>query len=444
MRPFHWLTAALAAAAAAPLAAATEYAVFDLGALTDIPDGSSAAVGGMNASGHVALTNASGGAYHGFRFSGGTSTDLGTLGGAESTAAGINKSGQIVGRSTTTTGVQHAYIWTPGGTGGVVGNPQMKDLNPTAIASEAVAINTSGQVTGFVTIPASGNKTTDRAFRYTAGTMTQLPLPAGTFSASYGYGINDAGKVVGEAYGPANIGQGFLYNGTTSVEIGDLGGGGSTPLAINNNDRAVGYSSTAGGVDHAFVFASGTMTDLGTLGGHYSYAKAINNTNQIVGGSFTDSSDSTYHAFSSDGSAMTDLNTKVTSKAANWVLEEATGISDTGWIAGTGSLSGARHGFLLRPLAPGDATADGTVDFSDLVALAQHYNGGDGALWEEGDFSGDGHVDFNDLVALAQNYNTTQFASDVQAAFASVPEPGVGLFVAAGMLTIRRGRRRPC
>jgi probable HAF family extracellular repeat protein len=433
----------LAAATAAPLAAATEYAVFDLGALTDIPDGSSAAVGAVNASGQVAFTSAPAGVYHGFRFGGGSRTDLGTLGGAQSTAAGINNSGQVVGRSTTSAGVEHAYIWTPGGTGGVVGNPQMKDLNPSTIASEAVAINTSGQVTGFVTIPANGNKTADRAFRYTAGTMTQLPLPAGNFAASYGYGINDAGKVVGEAYGPANVGQGYLYNGTTSVEIGDLGGGGSTPLAINNNDRAVGYSSTSGGVDHAFVFANGAMMDLGTLGGHYSYAKSINNADQIVGGSFTDPSDSTYHAFSSDGATMTDLNTKVTSKAADWVLEEATGISDTGIVVGTGSLSGARHGFLLRPLAGGDADADGKVDFSDLVALAQHYNGGDGALWEEGDFSGDGHVDFNDLVVLAQNYNTTQFAGDVQGAFASVPEPGVGVgLTGVGLLAIGR-RRRP-
>jgi hypothetical protein len=60
-------------------------------------------------------------------------------------------------------------------------------------------------------------------------------------------------------------------------------------------------------------------------------------------------------------------------------------------------------------------------------------------------------VDFNDLVKLAQNYNskfadavpgaTPEFAADVAAAFASVPEPGVGLAV-AGLGMFLRERRR--
>jgi len=107
----------------------------------------------------------------------------------------------------------------------------------------------------------------------------------------------------------------------------------------------------------------------------------------------------------------------------------------------------------------GDANADGSVDFNDLVALAQNYNVIDGQRrWAQGDFDFDGNVDFNDLVRLAQNYNSTEaaginaaalggegFASDWRAAQAlaasSVPEPG-GLcaiaLAAVGCLSRRR------
>lgn len=120
------------------------------------------------------------------------------------------------------------------------------------------------------------------------------------------------------------------------------------------------------------------------------------------------------------------------------------GMSDLGWQ-------------LARP---GDANADGSVDFNDLVALAQNYNVVDSERrWAQGDFNFDGNVDFNDLVSLAQSYNTSEaaavnaealggasFAADWRAAEAlaasSVPEPGVGLVgvVAVGYL----GRRRRC
>jgi hypothetical protein len=77
----------------------------------------------------------------------------------------------------------------------------------------------------------------------------------------------------------------------------------------------------------------------------------------------------------------------------------------------------------------GDANRDRTVDFNDLVPLAQNYNTSGGKTYAQGDFNGDDSVDFNDLVKLAQNYNTslpgtpapsatTSFSSDLAAAFA--------------------------
>jgi len=54
----------------------------------------------------------------------------------------------------------------------------------------------------------------------------------------------------------------------------------------------------------------------------------------------------------------------------------------------------------------GDANRDRTVDFNDLVRLAQNYNAAGGMTAAEGDFNYDGRVDFSDLVLLAQRYNT--------------------------------------
>ncbi|HEY7118244.1 MAG TPA: hypothetical protein VH475_16775 [Tepidisphaeraceae bacterium] len=90
----------------------------------------------------------------------------------------------------------------------------------------------------------------------------------------------------------------------------------------------------------------------------------------------------------------------------------------------------------LFTLRDADANSDGVVDFNDLVALAQHYDGT--GLWADGDFNGDGVVDFNDLVLLAQHYNE---GAGGAGQVVSVPEPGLAGLV--GAMVIGLWRRRP-
>jgi ELWxxDGT repeat protein len=78
----------------------------------------------------------------------------------------------------------------------------------------------------------------------------------------------------------------------------------------------------------------------------------------------------------------------------------------------------------------GDANRDARVDFNDLVALAQNYNGTGTKTWAEGDFTGDGAVDFNDLVFLAQRYNTSLPASGPVAQLAAAPMPPLASVIA--------------
>jgi autotransporter-associated beta strand protein len=114
---------------------------------------------------------------------------------------------------------------------------------------------------------------------------------------------------------------------------------------------------------------------------------------------------------------------------------------------------------VARYTLAGDATLDGTVDFNDLVKLAQNYNTSvkdvTESWWNKGDFTYDGITDFNDLVKLAQNYNTALptepipgatpgFEADLARAFASVPEPGTLSILGIGGIALlgRRRRRR--
>ncbi|HEY7114955.1 MAG TPA: hypothetical protein VH475_00120, partial [Tepidisphaeraceae bacterium] len=100
----------------------------------------------------------------------------------------------------------------------------------------------------------------------------------------------------------------------------------------------------------------------------------------------------------------------------------------------------------------GDANLDGSVDFNDLVPLAQHYDGAPDTPdpWQSGDFTGDGLVDFNDLVPLAQHYQThdgavgttPQDLLSLLSGAAAVPEPGVIVPLALIAAASRRRARR--
>lgn len=302
----------------------------------------------INASGMVAAGNVTNGAYRALVY-GSSWANLGTLGGNESMGFGINNTSQVVGRSSNLSGAMRAFLWTAGGKDGSPGNPQMKDLGTLGgTASEATAINNFGQVTGY-----ADTASDQHAFLYSGGMMVDIgKLLDKNLPNSFGYAINNAGRVVGAAYDERYTKpRAFFFNGSSMVMLGQLSGVGSTAMAINDSDRIVGYWITSEWFDRAFTYAAGQMTDLGTLGGNYSYALGINNSNRIVGASFVDSRDTIYHAFISEGSSLADLNTQLDSSGAGWTLQEARAINDAGQIVGTGLYNGKAHAFLLQPSA---------------------------------------------------------------------------------------------
>lgn len=116
-------------------------------------------------------------------------TDLGTLGGFNSVAFGINANGQVAGKADTSSGYSHAFLYSSG---------KMTDLGtlPGYSSSFAQGINDGGQVVG----RADTSSGTHHAFLYSTGTMTDLNNLIATSSGwnlEYAYAINDPGQIVG-------------------------------------------------------------------------------------------------------------------------------------------------------------------------------------------------------------------------------------------------------
>jgi hypothetical protein len=87
----------------------------------------------------------------------------------------------------------------------------------------------------------------------------------------------------------------------------------------------------------------------------------------------------------------------------------------------------------------GDVNHDRSVDFNDLVVLAQNYNS-TGKGFAEGDLNYDGNVDFNDLVLLAQRYNTTLAAPPAAAPVAIAAPADVAAVLTSDPVTTKQSK----
>jgi chitinase len=183
---------------------------------------------------------------HAALFSGGAVVDLGTFGGNNSEALGINDSGVIVGDATIQGGSPSHAFWYDG---------TLHDLGvlPNGNGSSATAINVSGTIVGWST-------TTNGGFAHAV-----VWAKAGTGN----YAIQDLGT------------------------LGPLAGNYSRANAINSSGQIVGITATAQNGETAFIYSNGVMTDLNSLLPAGSSvilheATAINDSGQILAYSLND------------------------------------------------------------------------------------------------------------------------------------------------------------
>jgi probable HAF family extracellular repeat protein len=319
------------------------YAVRDVGSL----GGSETSAYGVNSSGQVAgLSSLANGSSHAFLFAGGSLVDLGTLAGGDfSFARGLNDAGVVVGFSRPNGWVPRAFVFA---------NETMTDLGTLGgTFAQAIAINAGGRIVGSATV--SGDAA-QRAFAYENGSMTDLGTLGGIHSSATN--INEAGDIVGHSdvntfatgcQTPSS--HAFVRRAGGMTDLGTLGGCHSFASDINAAGEIVGYSQIAPGsfIQHAFVYRNGVMTDLGTLGGPESYAMAINNHGDVVG--YSSTSNGELRAFLYRNGVMTDLNALLPA-GSGWAIPYAFDINDSGTIAGQGTFEKRNRGFILLPALP--------------------------------------------------------------------------------------------
>ncbi len=248
--------------------------VYQHGVITDIGTlgGPDAEAFGMNDLGMITgFADLANGNDSAFLYSNGTMKNLGGFGGTYGEGNDINDLDVVAGDSNLTgDATYHAFLWEKG---------SLKDLGTLGGPNSlAIGVNVFGETTGRADLPgftADGDPVS-HAFIYSHGKMSDIGLGAGAESDySEGYRINDLGEVTGTAHFKDNTEfHAFAYRASRLVDLGTLGSGvNSHGYGINNLGQIVGRSTLVPNPDlddvldpyDAFLYQDGSMYDLNSL-----------------------------------------------------------------------------------------------------------------------------------------------------------------------------------
>lgn len=324
--------------APSPASGASSYSITDLGPVADVADEQTL---GLNRSGDVCLYGSDGDHVHAALWSQGRRTDLkGAPGYPNAVCHALNRHGTVVGWTNTSDNpvdsLSTTRAFVSDGKGiRVLGTLGGRD-------SRALGVNDAGRIVGV----ASVDSQTRHAFAYDGAELKDLGvLPGGKFSAAYA--VNAAGDAAGVADTAGHINHPVRWHKGKIQDLGVFpGGGDGRALAINARGDVAGYCGTADGI-HAFLYSRGHMRDLGVLRFDPSTANGLNDRGEVVGTS--NISASGRHAFLWRKGRMDDLNDLVP-RDSGWILSGGCAINNAGQIVCTAERKGEPlHAVLLTP-----------------------------------------------------------------------------------------------
>ena len=256
-------------------------------------------------------------------------TDLGTLGGTESYASGINNVGQVIGAFRTADEEWHAFITGPNG----VGMTDLGNLGGYSVVPNA--INNSGQIAGVV-------ETGQGSIGFMTGANGKGVTYLGT--SIYAEDINDSGQVAGTFLTAESWSRAFITgsNGVGLRDLGTLGGLTSFASALNHSGQVIGQSNTLSGRIHGFITGPNgeDMTDLSDLN--------IINPGELIG--ITNSGDIVGANFVYSQGVVNELSLLPAVVAAGWTDINAIDVSNNGQIVGFCVMNEQFETFLLSPI----------------------------------------------------------------------------------------------
>lgn len=239
-----------------------------------------------------------------------------------------------------------AFTWTPQGL-----FRTLPDIANTS-QSHARAVNNLGHVAGYFVV---GEEPTYKSFLWRGGNAYVLIdpiLPQGDTRAT---DVNDSDEVVGNAAGFHDgefVSEGWYWSaGTGRIDLGWRPGfQQSEVMAINNYGTVVVRDRQFLYDELAYWTPSGGRVVIGGYGGVITVAKDVNNLGQIVG--MADPLGLSVAFLYEPGKGFQDMNSllDLESRAGGWNLEQATSISDNGWICGFGSKNGKQRAFVAYPV----------------------------------------------------------------------------------------------
>ena len=267
---------------------------------------------------------------HAFAWYNDASTDLGTLGGATSSARSVNDAGLVVGEASTggDDDEVHAVAWNAG---------SVADLGEPGHVSGAYSVNAHELIVGYQ----SDHLGTNHAVLWDNGVNHRLDRFSPGFSNAVS--INATGQVLltGVPTGAGGSPESFIWEGGPLTGVGPIEG-----TALNTWGDVVGYRARPFLDLQSVFWQDGSLRLINGPSGEPALPLGMNDSGQVVG--WMGRTPATERAFLWDNGEIVDLNERI-SGDSGWQLLRATAINESGEIVGCGVFQGHQAGFVLTP-----------------------------------------------------------------------------------------------